>query len=228
MLQKHKHYLQIALNSTLMDAKDVIFKLPPSDRIIIEAGTPLIKEFGATAISQIKNWWKARTMFYSSEEASSPYIVADLKCMDRGKREVEIAAEAGASAAVALGLAPVETLDVFIKNCEAVGIDSMIDLMNVDKPYQVLRELKTLPKVVILHRGVDEEEFSDKPIPIHLINKITGTFDVMIAVAGGDTIREIQSSIFNGADIVVVWKSFYSVTDNTSIIAEQFLKEIKE
>jgi len=33
----------------------------------------------------------------------SPYIVADLKCMDRGKREVEIAKRRGVSAAVVLG-----------------------------------------------------------------------------------------------------------------------------
>ena len=36
-----------------------------------------------------------------------------------------------------------------------------------------------------------------------MINKIKGAFNTMISVAGGDTIREVQSAVFNGADIVV-------------------------
>lgn len=45
-------------------------------------------------------------------------------------------------------------------------MDSMIDMMNVDYPNNILRKLKKPPDVVILHRGVDEEKFNkDKPIP---------------------------------------------------------------
>jgi len=41
--------------------------------------------------------------FREKKDFFSPYIVADLKCMDRGKREVEIAKRRGVSAAVVLG-----------------------------------------------------------------------------------------------------------------------------
>jgi len=225
MLSHKLHYLQIALNSTLSDARQIIEALPPSERILIEAGTPLIKEFGAEAISQLRRWWQNRLIYL--EKATLPYIVADLKCMDRGEREVRIAAQAGASAAVVLGLAPIETLNSFIENCQKNGIEAMIDMMNVTKAYQILRQLKKLPQVVILHRGVDEEEFSDKPLPIHMINKIKGAFNLMISIAGGDTSREIQSAVFNGANIVVLWKNFYLPMDNTAKLAEEFLKEIK-
>lgn len=222
MLSPKKHYLQIALNSTLDEARRIIEVLPPSDRIIIEAGTPLIKGYGSNAISELNSLWNAR--LYGLE--TKPYIVADLKCMDRGEREVNIAASNGASAAVVLGIAPVETINSFIKNCEKNEIDSMIDMMNVDKPYQVLRKLKKLPSVVILHRGVDEEA-AGKALPIHMINKIKGAFNVMIAIAGGDTEREIQSAVFNGADIVVLWKNFYEAGENTGQIAAGFLQNIK-
>lgn len=225
MLSRKLHYLQIALNSTPDDASRIIASLPPSERILIEAGTPLIKEFGTGAIARVRRWWQNRLIYL--EKAVSPYIVADLKCMDRGEREVKIAAEAGASAAVVLGLAPIETLNSFIENCETNKIDSMIDMMNITRPYQILRQLKRLPQVVILHRGVDEEKFSDKPLPIHMINKIKGAFNLMISVAGGDTSREIQSAVFNGADIVVLWKNFYHAADNTAQLAEEFLKQIK-
>ena len=43
-LNPKKHYLQVALNSTLEDAREIISQLPISDRIILEAGTPFIKK----------------------------------------------------------------------------------------------------------------------------------------------------------------------------------------
>ena len=100
-------------------------------------------------------------------------------------------------------------------------------MMNVDKPYQVLRKLKKLPVVVMLHRGVDEEEYSDKPVPIYQINKIKGAFNTLVSIAGGDTLREIQSAVFNRANIVVVWKNFYQASDDTSKLAKEFLAKIK-
>ena len=225
MLLRKAHYLQVALNSNLSEAQRIIYSLPVSERIIIEAGTPLIKEYGAGVIAQLASWWGGR--FMTAKIPAVPYIVADLKCMDRGEREVSIAKRCGASAAVALGQAPVETIDAFIAHCTAYTIDAMVDMMNVEKPYQVLRKLKKLPQVVILHRGVDEEQYAKKPLPIFMINKIKGAFNTMISVAGGDTLREVQSAVFNGADIVVVWKDFYHSTADTTRIAEDFLATVK-
>jgi len=51
MLDKRSHYLQVALNSTLDDAQSIIANLPLDKRIILEAGTPLIKRYGMEAIS---------------------------------------------------------------------------------------------------------------------------------------------------------------------------------
>lgn len=223
MLSGKKCYLQIALNSNLEEARRVIFSLPASERILIEAGTPLIKEFGAAAIASVYSWWQRKLVGAGVE----PYVVADLKAMDRGGREVRIAKEAGARAAVVLGLAPIPTIDAFLENCQEQGVEAMIDMMNVEKPYQILRKLKKLPKVVVLHRGVDETESKSALLPIHMINKIKGAFNVMISVAGGDTSREIQSEVFNGADIVVLWKNFYKASVDTANFAEEFLKEIK-
>ncbi len=227
MLSHKIHYLQVALNSTLTDAKRIISSLPPSERILIEAGTPLIKEFGGGAISQIRNWWQSRLSFSQKSLSALPYIVADLKCMDRGEREVEIAARAGASAVTVLGQSPVETIDILIQACEKRGIDPIIDMMNLDQPYKVLRKLKRLPKVVMLHRGVDETEKGNRRFPIHQINKVKGAFDVLVAIGGGDTSREVQSAVFNGADIVMVWKEFYHHQDITARLAEEFLQQIK-
>lgn len=263
MLEKRQRYLQIALNSTLSEAQSIIRQIPLDKRIIIEAGTPLIKAYGIGGIKKIRAWWEHRVFGYPLEEPKpiksqglvellaksiekklvqkqkreftkieeipfTPYIVADLKCMDRGQREVEIAREGGANGAVALGQAPIETLNAFIEKCEEYNLDSMIDMMNVEYPLEVLRHLKKIPRVVILHRGVDEEAFNpEKEIPFHEIHRIKENYDIMIAIAGGDTFQEVQRAIFNDADIVVVWKSFYKSTADTVKLAEEFLKEIR-
>lgn len=220
MLSRKKKYLQVALNSTPSEGEEIIAQFPSSDRIIIEAGTPLIKAYGVDGIRRLKNAW--------DWQMKDGYIVADTKCMDRGKTEVEIAREGGASAATVLGAAPIETINYFIANCKESGLDSMIDMIGVEQPFKVLRKLKKLPTIVVLHRGVDEETFDkNKPIPYLQINKIRSSFDVMISIAGGDTIREAQRAAFNDADIVVVWKNFYNPSSNTGQLAEEFLKEIK-
>jgi bifunctional enzyme Fae/Hps len=220
-LSYKKKYLQVALNGSLEDARYIINSLPSSDRIIVEAGTPLIKRYGEDGIRQIRDWMTKRSSFH-------PYIVADMKTMDRGEREVDIASSGGASAVIALGTAPIETLNSFIATCEARGLDAMIDMMNVEYPLAVLRALKKIPAVVILHRGVDEEKFNkEKMIPLHEIRRIKGAYDIMISIAGGDTVREVQRSIFNDADIVVIWKSVYQSTGETSSLIDGFLKEIK-
>ncbi|OGE78244.1 MAG: hypothetical protein A2751_03765 [Candidatus Doudnabacteria bacterium RIFCSPHIGHO2_01_FULL_46_14] len=225
-LDKRKRYLQIALNGTLDDAQNIISHLPLSDRIIVEAGTPLIKRYGARGIEQITHWYQSHLA--NAEVPIPPYVVADLKTMDRGSTEVDIAANAGATAAIALGSAPVETLNSFVENCERAGIDAMIDMMNVEYPVNTLSKLKKLPPVVILHRGVDEEQFNrEKQIPLHEIRRIKGAYDIMISIAGGDTIREVQRSIFNDADIVVIWKTVFQSTSETVSLIEDFLKEIK-
>lgn len=216
-LKKRQKYLQVALNSTLEEAKDIIYKLPRSENILVEAGTPLIKIYGQRAIREIKIVAPAGT-----------YIVADTKTADLAYREVAMVAQAGAQAATCVGVAPVETINSFIEECQKYSIDSMIDMMNVTDPLFILKKLKKLPSVVVLHRGVDESEFSEeKQIPYYQIQQIKGNYDILVSVAGGDTSREIQRAVFNNADIVVVWKNFYHSTAETANLANNFLKEIK-
>jgi bifunctional enzyme Fae/Hps len=223
MLNDRKKYLQIALNSNPWEGAQIISELPQSDRIIIEAGTPLIKAYGVDGILSLRNAWRRQL-----GDGFDQYIVADTKCMDRGMTEVQIAKEGGARAATVLGAAPIETINYFIAACEEKEIDSMVDTIGMDQPFKILRKLKKMPTVVVLHRGVDEETFDkSKPIPYLQINKIRSSFDVMISVAGGDTFREVQRAIFNDADIVVVWKDFYSRASNTGELTKEFLKEIK-
>jgi bifunctional enzyme Fae/Hps len=222
MLNKRSKYLQIAFNRSLEDTGNMILMLPPSEKIIIEAGTPLIKKYGMDAIRNLKIWW-------SEKIKKQAYVVADLKCMDRGLKEVRIAAQAGANAATCLGLAPIETINTFIEECEKLNIDSMVDMLNVLYPFEILQKLKKLPTVIVLHKGVDENEKNkEKEIPYYEINRIKGAYNnVLISIAGAETPREVIRNFFNDANISVVWRSFNENPQNTMQLAEEFLKLIK-
>jgi len=272
MLNPRQKYLQIALNGTLNEVRQIISQLPQDNRIILEAGYPLIKTYGMEAIRRMKFWWnpqfygtsekqvsfemisrnnflslflgtglkknihnflkqkRFKEKFFKKENVSfSPYIVADLKCMDRAFTEVEAASNAGASAATCLGLAPLETINEFIKRCKELNIDSVLDMMNIEYPFEILAKLAVPPKIVMLHRGVDEGETNrEKEMPYHEIARIKDVYDdVLIAVAGGEKINEVMSGAFNDADILVVWKLFNENPQNITSISDEFLKEIK-
>jgi len=220
MLNKRLSYLQIALNGTLSEVKGVIGLLPASDRILIEAGTSFIKTYGIEGISFIDRLW-------SYKLGKKGYIVADLKCMDRGFTEVMAAKDSGAQAATCLGLAPIQTVNLFIEKCKELNIDSMIDMMNVEFPFGILEKLKQIPNIVVLHRGVEQLEVGNKEIPFLQIHKILETYDVLISVAGGETFKEVGGAIFNDANIAVVWKAFSENPSQTAKLAKTFLREIR-
>lgn len=221
-LNPRSKYLQIAFNRSLTEVNTMLYKLPASPKILIEAGTPFIKQYGSQGISSLKSWWSSRIK-------QPGYIVADLKCMDRGFREVDMAAQAGASAATCLALAPVETINQFIVECDNSGMDSMVDMMNIEFPFEVLQKLRKLPTVVVLHRGVDENELNkNKMLLYDQIQRIKGAYNnILISIAGGENLREVRRTFFNGADIAVVWKPFYQNPSDTANLANELLSAIK-
>ncbi len=222
MLKENLKYLQIAFNRPIDDVEKMIFNLPVSERIIIEVGYPLIKEYGIESIRKVKSWWE-------SKAKRKGYIVADLKCMDRAYTEIKLAYSAGASAVTCLGLAPIETINHFIERCNEFELDSILDMINVEYPFEILSKLKKLPKIIMLHKGVDENELnSEREIQYHEIERIKNAYDnVFIAIAGGETIDDVVRAIFNGADIVVLWKEFNENPEIIQKLTYEFLKEIE-
>ncbi len=187
-------YLQIALDAPSLEAaKKVLAQLPGSDRIIIEAGTPLIKRYGTKVISELRQVTKDK------------FVIADLKTLDVGKVEVDIAYEDTADAVVAAGLAPPETLDATVHEARRMGIYAIIDMLNVEDVLAKLKSLKNLPDVVILHRGIDQE--SGRTCGLERIKLIRQTFPnkkLLIAVAGGIVPETAKEALELGADILIV------------------------
>jgi len=187
-------YVQISLDIPELErTKKIIVQIPRSDRIILEAGTPLIKRYGTKVISDLREF--ARDIFF----------IADLKTLDVGKVEVDVAYEETADAVVAAGLAPAETLNAFIHEAKRLGIYAVVDMLNVEDPIKKLEPLKEFPDVVILHRGIDEE--SGRTIGLELIQKMRQTFKdkrLLIAVAGGIVPETAKEALEKGADIIIV------------------------
>lgn len=191
MLERKNRYLQIALNHDSGIAARVLPRIPRDERILIEVGTPYIKREGQRAIRFVRAMWPG-------------YVVADIKTMDGAAEEVYEAASAGANAATVLGRAPPETINLFIKTCKGLGIDAFVDMIGVDDPIKVLREVRIPPKVVVLHKGRDEEGTRSKVIKYVHIKRVKSKYDVLISAAGGIDLRQAQSASFNGASIVTV------------------------
>lgn len=187
-------YLQVALDiPDLEKTKRVIEQLPRSDRIILEAGTPLIKRYGARVIRELR------------EAAKEVFIVADLKTLDVGQVEVDLAYEETADAVVASGLASVETLDKFVYEARRLGIYAVIDMMGVSNPLTLLQQLKEPPDIAIIHRGIDEEK--TKKTRWELVKELKEKYKderLLVAVAGGIEPPTVPLALKSGADIIIV------------------------
>ena len=187
-------YLQISLDiPDLERTKKIIEQIPKSDRIILEVGTPLIKRYGTKVINQLR------------EVAKDVFFIADLKTLDVGKVEVDLAYEETADAVVAAGLAPPETLNAFIYEAKRLGIYAAVDMLNVENPVKKLKTLKEFPDIVILHRGIDQE--TGRTIGLENIQKLRQAFKgkkFLIAVAGGIVPLTAKEALEKGADIIIV------------------------
>ena len=223
-------YLQVALDvGSLSAAVKIVEQLPKSDRVIIEIGTPYIKKYGIE-----------ETVGRMRALKPGAYIIADMKTMDVGRAEVNAAADATANAIVVSGIAPTATIAEFIRACKKRGVHAWVDSLNTKQSDLLasLQGLKEKPKVVILHRGIDQEDAQKEGATkkegtsashsvwgdIKQIKKITGG---LAAVAGGlKPGKPLADALKAGADIVIVGRYIYRSSDPHRA-AMRFLDEME-
>jgi bifunctional enzyme Fae/Hps len=203
-------YLQIALDLVdLEQLKTVLAQIPESKKILVEAGTPLIKKFGVHIIKQIL------------ESQPNKYVIADMKTLDVGFLEVQIAAEENAKAVAISGLAASETINSALEESEKRKTDLILDLMNVKNPRSILNDIIKKPDILLFHRGIDQE--NKKEHPWKLIKEIKELFpQVLVAVAGGLDLENSKKALSNGADIIIIGRA---ITQSVDVLASinQFL-----
>jgi bifunctional enzyme Fae/Hps len=188
-------YLQIALdNPNIEMIKRVIRQVPKNDNIILEAGTPLIKRYGVGVIRHLR------------EVRADSFIIADLKTMDVGKVEVDMAFDETADAVCCAGAASSATIDEFVYETRRLGVYSFVDLMQVDDPVAKLKSLERLPDGVILHRAIDVEQRGGEARwgYISTIREAFKDKKLLISVAGGIRPNTAQFALDAGADMLIV------------------------
>ncbi len=206
-------YLQIALDvPDLERTKAIIQQLPKSDQVILEAGTPLIKRYGVGVIGELR-----KTV------GDNFFIIADLKTMDVGKPEVDMAFSETADAVLVSGAATKETIEKFIEEARHCGIYTYLDTTTVEDPVSLLKSLKELPEVVVLHRAVDSENRLKHKWDIITNIKKVGGKRMLVAVAGGITPENTPQVLKEGADIIVVGRAITQARDVTHS-AREFIK----
>jgi bifunctional enzyme Fae/Hps len=206
-------YLQIALDAPDINVIErIVSSIPKSDNLILEAGTPLIKRYGVEVIKKMR------------DIAKDSFIIADLKTMDVGKVEVDIAFDQTADGVCCAGAASVATIDSFIYETNRLGIYSFIDMMAVEDPIKKLKSLEKLPDGVILHRGIDTEQLGIES-KWESIQKIKEIFDekLLISVAGGIKPNTAKDALDSGADILIVGRYITQSRDVTRAV-EEFLE----
>lgn len=183
--------IQIAFNYNFQHFLSVIRHIPYSPNIILEAGTPFIKYEGVNVINRMRHYWLGD-------------ICADIKIVDGAYEEVAMARRAGASSVTAIGNASHETLRIFVDACREFHVDSIVDMIGNPNPLKTLWKAHIVPDMVYIHRGRDEENSFGKIIQYKDIAKLKGKYELKTGAAGGIDKRELQSAIFNSADVVVV------------------------
>ena len=218
-------YLQVALDlDNLEEMERIIDSLPDRERILIEAGTPLVKKFGVGIVSKIR------------ELKKDAFIIADLKTLDVGRIEVKMAADETADAVAISGLGTQESIEKAVHEAQKQGIYSILDMMNVENFTEKLEKLTYKPDIVLLHRNVDletmkaergeEQEAMTEWGNINKIKEILGNCG-LVAVAGGVVPGKMDQALESGADIIVVGRYIIGSRD-VRRAAEDFLEKMPQ
>lgn len=181
--------MQLALDLDILERALAIAK--EADSVDwIEVGTPLIKSEGLEAVRQIKKAFPHKT------------ILADMKTMDTGSFEVEMAAKAGANIVIVLGAADNSTIAEAVKAGRRCGAGIMADLINVSRPLERARELEGLGvNYLCVHVGIDQQMRGTKPLD--LLKEIVSAVKIPVAVAGGINPESAARAVRAGASIMV-------------------------
>ena len=199
--------IQVALDLVLGDrAMQIADEAVIGGAEWIEAGTPLIKSEGVEIIRKLKKAFPRNT------------IVADMKTIDVGGAEVEMAAKAGADVVVVLGLSSDPTITEAVLSARQYGAKVMVDLFNVkDKAARAKRAEEMGASYVCVHVGVDEQMVGGSPLAE--LKGVAEAVGIPVAAAGGINSESAPDVLAAGASIVIVGGAIIKARDVTAATA---------
>jgi 3-hexulose-6-phosphate synthase len=164
----------------------------------LEAGTPLIVSEGVHSIRALR-----------SEFPGVP-IVADLKAMDGGASEAQLAAGAGATHVVVMERAHPETIKAMVRAAKDLGVKVMGDNLGADNKVAAAKKLEDLGcDFVIHHIGYDERTGlaamgKSSPSPLHQLREVVAAVKVPVQAVGGLSTEQAMRTVELGARAVVM------------------------
>jgi 3-hexulose-6-phosphate synthase / 6-phospho-3-hexuloisomerase len=166
----------------------------------VEAGTPLIKACGLDAVRTLKKEFPSKT------------IVADMKTMDTGAFETEIAIKAGADVVGILGAASDGTFREAVKAARKYGAKVYMDLISVKDKVARAKQAEALGvDYVCLHMGVDEQMEGAKPLDV--LRQVAAAVKIPVMVAGGLNTETVGECVKAGASVVIVGGALTKAAD---------------
>lgn len=168
----------------------------------LEAGTPLIKSEGMDIVRKLKQTFPGKI------------IVADMKTMDTGAFETEMAAKAGADVVCVLAASDDSTIKDALKSARKYGTKIMVDLIGVKDKIKRAKELEKLGvDYLCIHVGIDEQMIGKKPVDV--LTSIVKSTNIPVAVAGGLNSETVADAVKAGASIVIVGGAITKAKDVT-------------
>ena len=190
--KKNFPLVQIALDFTETERALKIAKEAEKEGVDwIEAGTPLIKSEGLSVVRRLKKEFPKST------------IIADMKIMDTGRVEAEMAFKSGADIVVVMGAASDDTIKEAVEASANYGGKVMVDLMESFASPQRAKEAEKLGVNYLgVHIPIDSQMRGKTDFS--LIKKISDSVKIPVAVAGGINSENVVEAIKSGASILIV------------------------
>ncbi|MHC1632014.1 MAG: 3-hexulose-6-phosphate synthase [Methanotrichaceae archaeon] len=187
-----KPILQVALDLLDLDrAVQIALEAAKGGADWIEAGTPLIKSEGMNAVRELKNTLPGKT------------ILADMKTVDTGALELEMAAKAGANVVAILAASDDSTIEDALRAARQYGVEVLVDLLGTPDPVARSKELEALGvNYICVHVGIDQQMTGRDTI--NFLNQIVDEVKIPVAVAGGINADTAAEAVSSGASIVIV------------------------
>lgn len=160
----------------------------------LEVGTPLIKSEGMRAVRSL------------SREFPNNTVVADMKTLDAGAIETEMALKAGAGVVSVSGLAHDKTVRDSVRVARKHDATLMADLLMAANPRRRARQLEALGvDIVCIHTGIDAQIAQHSRMKVsRTIQSITSSLNVPVAAAGGISPRIAKKLLDSGVKLVIV------------------------
>ena len=159
----------------------------------LEAGTPLIQAHGLHAVERLR-----------ARFPDHP-IVADMKIMDGGYLETEMAAKAGANLVVVMGRAHEATIRRCLDAGRKYDVKVMGDNLAASDRVACARWMADLGVDFIVHHiGFDERRMVKGLSPMDELDAVVGAVSIPVQAVGGLTIQQAIACPAHGAPLVVL------------------------